>query len=232
MSQFYKFVCDIAAVRNIIKGNIKFTPPEELNDPAELLPIMRRQEVSGSLKILREKGFSEVQFQWLKNQYAILRLLSPETLTLNCPSTIEQANQILRATIFEDLDYMEDQLLRTISLIRTRVGVLSLTQRFDSIPMWAHYAGLAKGYVIRFEGLDTQFAGDATGSLNEVKAVRYVEDVVGMTHDPSTQDDLFFVKLKTGATSRSGALSFPCRVANSTPKATTFGTLIPTALRA
>lgn len=81
MSQFYKFVCDIAAVRNIIKGNIKFTPPEELNDPAELLPIMSWQEVSGSLKILREKGFSEVQFQWLKNQYAILRLLSPETLT-------------------------------------------------------------------------------------------------------------------------------------------------------
>ena len=46
---------------------------------------------------------------------------------------------------------MERQILKTISLIRSRVGVLSLTAQFDSLPMWAHYGALAKGYVLRFE---------------------------------------------------------------------------------
>ena len=60
--------------------------------------------------------------------------------------------------------------------------------------MWAHYGALAKGYVIRFDGLDGEFPGDSTGSLNVVKPVHYVHNLVGMTHDPSTQDNLFFSK--------------------------------------
>jgi hypothetical protein len=51
-------------------------------------------------------------------------------------------------------------------LIRSRVGILSLTERFDSLPMWAHCGAQAKGCVARFDGLEREFVGDATGSLN------------------------------------------------------------------
>ena len=79
--------------------------------------------------------------------------------------------------VYDNLDFMERQLLKTIYLIRSRVGVLSLTARFDSLPMWAHYGALAKGYVVRFDDLDRKFPKDPTGSLNVVKAVNYVEDL-------------------------------------------------------
>ena len=49
---------------------------------------------------------------------------------------------------------------------------------------------------MRFQGLEQEFPGDGTGSLNVVKPVRYVEDLVGLTHDPSTQDNLFFSKFE------------------------------------
>ena len=72
-------------------------------------------------------------------------LLSPETRVLSRPATIELANRTLALPIFDSMDFMEQKLLQTISLIRSRVGILSLTERFDSLPMWAHYGAQAKG---------------------------------------------------------------------------------------
>ena len=61
--------------------------------------------------------------------------------------------------------------------------------------MWAHYADLARGFVVVFENLEQSFKGDETGSLNIPKPVVYAEQFLGMTFDPSTQDRLFFSKL-------------------------------------
>ncbi|MFD2232493.1 DUF2971 domain-containing protein [Phaeospirillum tilakii] len=157
---------------------------------------MNREAVGSSLVAVRENGYTAEQFEWLGCQEAVLRLLSPETRIISRPKTIEQANRTLALPVYDDLDFMEKQLLRTISLIRSRVGVLSLTERFDSLPMWAHYGAQAKGYVVQFEGLDREFQNDPTGSLNVLKPVNYVEDIVGMTHDPCTQDNLFFCKFR------------------------------------
>jgi hypothetical protein len=153
---------------------------------------------------VRRDGYTEKQFEWLGCQEAILRLLSPETRVLSRPTTVKLANNTLALPIYNDLDLIEKRLLKTIMLIRSRVGVLSLTERFDSLPMWAHYGAQAKGYVLRFEGLDQEFCGDATGSLNALKPVEYVEDLIGMTHDPSTQDNIFFSSFKIGSTNMSG----------------------------
>ena len=62
--------------------------------------------------------------------------------------------------------------------------------------MWAHYADQAEGFVVIFEDMDKVFKGDQTGSLNVTKPVDYAEEFLGMTFDPSTQDRLFFSKLK------------------------------------
>jgi hypothetical protein len=175
-------------------GSLKFTTIDELNDPSELMPHMDREAVLASLSNIRTSGYTPRQFEWLGCQEALLRLISPETRVLSRPSTIDQANRTLALPVYDNLDFMERQLLKTIALIRSRVGVLSLTERYDSLPMWAHYGALAKGYVIRLDDLDSEFLEDATGSLNNVKPVSYVDELVGMTHDPSTQDNLFFSK--------------------------------------
>jgi hypothetical protein len=196
MKTLYKFVGSKGAVQAIASGSLKFTKIEELNDPSELVPIMNRDAVRDSLASIRKTGYSEAQFEWLGCQDATLRLLSPETRILSRPASVELANKTLALAVYDNLDFMERQVLQTIKLIRSRVGVLSLTERFDSLPMWAHYGAQAKGYVLRFNDLDQEFPGDATGSLNAVKPVRYVEDLLGLTHDPSTQDNLFFCKFR------------------------------------
>lgn len=196
MSTLYKFVGGQAAVRAIVRGSLKFTRIPELNDPSELAELMDRRAVQASLVEIRANRYTRDQFDWLGCQEATLRLLSPETRILSRPSTIDRANRMLMSPVYDNMEFMERQLLQTISLIRSRLGVLSLTERFDSLPMWAHYGAVAKGYVVRFDDLDRQFPNDATGSLNVVKAVNYVEDLIGMTHDPSSQDNLFFSKFR------------------------------------
>ena len=102
---------------------------------------------------------------------------------------------MLSISAYDNLDYMETKLFRTIESIRAKVGILSLTERYDSLPMWAHYADLARGFAVIFEDLERSFNGDETGSLNVPKPVVYTERFIGMTFDPSTQDRLFFSKL-------------------------------------
>jgi hypothetical protein len=196
MKPLYKFVASRSAALAIADGFLKFTRIEELNDPSELVPLMNRDAVLTSLNILRKKGYTQEQFRWLGCQESILRLLSPETRVLSRPATIAAANRTLALPVYDNLDFMERQLLATISLMRSRVGVLSLTERFDSLPMWAHYAANARGYVVCFQELDREYTGDTTGSLNALKPVRYVDDLLGLTHDPSTQDNLFFCKFQ------------------------------------
>ena len=193
--RLFKFVGSTSAVLNMAKGSLKFTPIEDLNDPSELTPVMDRPAVRASLELLRKNGMTQEQFDWLHHQGAVLDLLSPEEKVLDAPRTLVQANHMLSLSAYENLDYMEKKLFATIKNIRARVGILSLSERYDSLPMWAHYADLARGFVIVLDNLEQSFKGDKTGSLNIPKSVAYADQFIGMTFDPSTQDRLFFSKL-------------------------------------
>jgi hypothetical protein len=182
--QLFKFVATTTAVLNMAKGALKFTPIEELNDPSELSPVMNRPAVRASLESLRENGLTQDQFKWLQREAAVLDLLSPEEKILKAPKTLSEANRILSIAAYDNLDYMERKLFATIQNIRARVGILSLSLRYDSLPMWAHYADLARGFVVVFEDLEKSFNGDETGSLNIPKPVVYAEEFIGMTFDP------------------------------------------------
>ena len=193
--RLFKFAGSKSAVLNMARGSLKFTPLDELNDPSELTPVMDQVAVRSSLELLRINGLTQDQYDWLVRQGAILDLLAPQEKVLNAPKTLAAANRMLSISTYDNLDYMETKLFAAIESIRAKVGILSLSKRFDSLPMWAHYADQAKGFVVIFENLERSFEGDETGSLNVPKPVVYTKRFIGMTFDPSTQDRLFFSKL-------------------------------------
>ena len=79
-------------------------------------------------------------------------------------------------------------------MIASRVGIFCLSKRFDSLPMWAHYANNAAGLAIEFADLDSSFEGDATGVLREPREVVYESEIEGVTFDPRSHESLFFSK--------------------------------------
>jgi Protein of unknown function (DUF2971) len=193
--RLFKYVATIGAATAMAGGSLKFTPIGQLNDPMEVLPIFDEAEVEASLNILRRDGCTEDQFRWMKCQQALLELLAPEMIGIRVPDDRELVNALYRSAVYEHLPFLKRMLIHTIGIIRSKVGVLSLSERAECVPMWAHYANGAAGFVIALDGLEQCFAGDRTGSLNMAKAVDYSNRFLGMTFDPSSQDRLFFSKL-------------------------------------
>lgn len=199
MRKLYKFVKGWDAARYLAQGKLKFTQVGDLNDPAELVPAMNVEAVSESLKNIRHNGYTREQLSWLRYQEKILDRLAPEYKVIPAPKNLDAANMQIRHPIYDDFELMKRVLCSTIDIIKSRVGILSLTERFDCLPMWAHYADLARGCVLGFRGLEAAFPGDDTGSLNIPKQIRYIQNFIGMTFAPETQDNLFFCKFEDWA---------------------------------
>lgn len=193
--RLYKYVASSAAAAALAGGSLKFTPVPELNDPMEVLPFFDEAAVAASLELLRRDGCSEDQLTWLNRQQALLDMLVPSMGFMTVPTDAKTVDALYRFASYDNLPLLRTMLVATIDLIRSKVGILSLSERADCIPMWAHYAAGAAGFVVAIDDLDLRYPGDATGSLNAAKPVVYTERFLGMTFDASTQDRLFFAKI-------------------------------------
>ena len=190
----YKFISSPSAVENIAAGNLKFATIPDLNDPNEMLAEMNDDAVAFSLRELRDTGVTDYQYKWLCHQSATLNRLAPHMHAVPMPVNKEAATRQLKNAFYDNAVNMERLHRRTVKIMQDRVGILSLTTNNQSLPMWAHYANNAAGFVVEFSELESVFRGDDTGSLNALKPVDYYSDFKGMTFDPSTQDRLFFSK--------------------------------------
>jgi len=194
MSSLYKFLGNTAIARSVLAGSIKFTPIAELNDPAELNPTVNHEAVIASLRRLRETGYSQDDLIHLRRQGAVLQALSPYSQAVPVPSTPEEATRLIQSRFYDSTSTLERLLTQTARDIASKVGLFCLSRRFDSLPMWAHYAANATGFAVEFAGLEDEFTGDATGVLRQLREVTYAQEIEGVTFNPKSHESLFFSK--------------------------------------
>ncbi len=196
MLALYKFIADPDVIQFLLKGIVKFTPISELNDPSELVPRMNIDEVKASLSRLRKYGYSEQDITRLRQQGNLLQRLAPQLQAIKVPRTQEAANAVVRSSFYDSIDILEQRLSETAQEMSSKVGLFCLSQRYDALPMWAHYANNAKGLAVEFRDLETVFTGDDTGVLSEPVPVRYEQEKQGVTFDPKSHESLFFTKFQ------------------------------------
>jgi hypothetical protein len=197
MAKMYKFIRDPAIAPKILTGEVKFTPIAELNDPSELNPSLNADAIKASLQKLRERGYSEEEFKDLQRQAALLDLLAPQPIArAQMLTTREDANRRIKESIYDQTSFMEDKMMETTNAISQNVGIFCLSTRYDSLPMWAHYAANASGFVVEFVNLKKHFDWDEKGVLNTPKKVNYDREIASMTFDPRSHESLFFSKFK------------------------------------
>lgn len=194
MQSLYKFVDSPDVAKYFLAGRIKFTPINELNDPSELTSIILPEKVNESLRKLRYLGYSKEDLTHLQRQAAVLRKLAPRFQAIPVPQCVEDANRVIHSSFYNRFEHIERLLNATAKEISEKVGFFCLTKRFDSLPMWAHYAGNATGLVVEFEDIKSVFTGDETGVLWSPTSVRYEKETGGVTFDPRSHDALFFEK--------------------------------------
>jgi hypothetical protein len=196
MPPLYKFISDPAAVRFLLREIIKFTPIPELNDPSELLPNLLPDEVQRSLRHLREHGYSDEDMVHLRKQENLLRRLAPAYKAIDIPVTKELATALIRSQFYDLAPALYQMLNGVAREMSSKVGLFCLAHRYDSLPMWAHYAANANGLVVEFQNLEDVFPGDDTGVLNQPVAVRYERERLGVTFDPRSHESIFFSKFQ------------------------------------
>ncbi|NOS79525.1 MAG: DUF2971 domain-containing protein [Nitrospira sp.] len=196
MPSLYKFIASPEVVQSILGGMVKFTPIAELNDPSELVPNMDMQEVRDSLTRLRAEGYSDVDMLHLQQQEHLLQTLAPRFQAVRAPATKSEASRLIRSSFYDSLSTLEHLLSETAREMSSKVGLFCLSQRFDSLPMWAHYAANASGLAIEFKDLEQVFPGDETGVLRVPTPITYQGESFGVTFDPQSHRSLFFAKFQ------------------------------------
>ena len=217
MTTLYKFIAGPDYIRSLLRGSVKFTPIPDLNDPSELSPVVVEDDVRKSLTRLRLEGYDNQEFADLRKQGHLLKRLAPECMKIPVPSSPEKATELIHSDFFDDIPRLKRMLYDTAQKISSRVGIFCLSERRDSLPMWAHYASNAKGLVVEFEDLDKIFPGDNTGVLWQPIPVYYEQDGMGITFEPRSHESLFFCKFTDWSYEREVRIVLPlddCRQSN------------------
>jgi hypothetical protein len=127
----YKYV-DIARLRWILEGSIRFTQPSAFNDPFELLPEIvipidePERPISVTFDIMAKRRHPPVG--------------EVEHVPDQCRSSDPTSRDIVQQ-------------------LNNLIGILSLSRTSDSLLMWSHYADQYAGAVIEFDGGHDFFAG-------------------------------------------------------------------------
>jgi hypothetical protein len=194
MTALYKFVSDPDVAQFLLKGVAKFTPIPELNDPSELSPSLVVEAVKTSLARLRREGYTDEDIVHLRQQGCLFQRLAPQFQAVDVPRSPEQANALIRSSFYDSLPRLERLLLATAREMSSKVGLFCLSLRYDSLPMWAHYAANASGIAVEFRDLDKVFRGDETGVLQKPISVRYDREHSGVSFEPKSYETIFFSK--------------------------------------
>ena len=89
--------------------------------------------------------------------------------------------------------------------IASNVGLFCLSRRFDSLPMWAHYAVNATGFAVEFTDLESEFTV-MLQAFYANREVTYAQEIEGVTFDPEITRVSFsfqntWTELRTGGSS-------------------------------
>lgn len=196
MAQFFKYINDNSdALRSLLDGHVKFTPIPELNDPSELVPKCNPCEIHASLERLRKDGHSDDDMKYLCQQGRLLQRLASPPSAFNIPKSKEEADAMIRSPRYNRTQSLVEYLRKIVDDMSSQIGLLCLSSRRNSLPMWAHYAGNATGLIVEFADLESTFQGDETGILSKPIPVKYDKDVTkGVTFKPKSHETLFFFK--------------------------------------
>lgn len=129
---------------------LRITQPAELNDPFEFLPAI--PTIDDFLEILK-KIYTENIALIEKSKLEKSKKSELKNVQLR-----EYKTQVNKLKNNEDGNVKTHFLENAVKNLNTHLGILSLTRRWDSTLMWAHYTNSHKGLCIGFNSQDPYFS--------------------------------------------------------------------------
>lgn len=142
----YKYV-DIAGLKRVLQGSVRFTQPSAFNDPFELLP---------EVVVPNDEGAKQLSFSFdVRAQRRQPPPGAPNEVSDGC-----QASDAVSRDIVQQLNSL--------------IGILCLSRVSDSLLMWSHYADQYAGAVVEFDGSHEFFDGQINVEYRPLRPLRDV----------------------------------------------------------
>ena len=148
----YKYV-NPARIDIIKSGRIGFSEPMVFNDPFEMLPYFKSISEEDDFKKVFN-AFGEVEKEkFISCLFEVLQPLSRGIISFEkFQAEVKSAWPEMEEQFTKSQDKIMSDFRAMLKLeIGTRFGVLSLTENYNNLLMWAHYAQNHEGFIIEFD---------------------------------------------------------------------------------
>ncbi len=137
----YKYL-PIKRLKYLENELLRFTQPSDLNDPFECYPIypskeeyvdFLKKELKKEIEKIKKKNLGKRRTNYFINN-----------------STEKYNSEIIKVINNEKENSREKYIQNSIQNLNSKLGILSLSRRWDSTLMWSHYTNSHKGFCIGF----------------------------------------------------------------------------------
>ncbi len=167
----YKYLSDERVINVFEEGLIRFTPPEFFNDPFESLPNVMGAFSKELVDSLFMGVLNDSTYKWLTQNISEDNKSSLERLKniLNKgDESIKEMYEAFRGTKEKDFsEFMK-------SYWNKQLGILSLSEEYDNLTMWSHYANDHKGFLLGFDSNLSITENEQI--LNKPRKIRYTNN--------------------------------------------------------
>jgi hypothetical protein len=187
---------------------LRFTQASEFNDLFELAPPL-----VGIFPPGLEEGILSLFIPYVHGCIGALERQISTRLSLR-PGAFHVLNRAIDSPITTSLfiEYLKswidhhnsriapDSGIRCQQALSERLGILSLSEQFDSLPLWSQYGDCHRGFVLELNSDTSFFHRQHIGAVGTVQKVRYVESRQALvTYDPTGSFWSVFNNLLTDA---------------------------------
>ncbi|WP_084679877.1 DUF2971 domain-containing protein [Curvibacter lanceolatus] len=185
----YKYMSNRSFLSNLM---VRFTPPNELNDPRELAPRIHIKNPDQYADAIIARNFQPGYIRLLLENPT---MTEAEALS-RCRAASKQIFQKYRSNDEDISKMMFDIVTRTTN---ENIGIFSLTETNNNELMWAHYANSHTGFAVGFD-TETNFFSRRSNDpklCGELTNVFYSDKAPTVYFEPGVMEipkNLFFTK--------------------------------------
>jgi Protein of unknown function (DUF2971) len=198
----YKYMSSKSALRLFQTGMLRFTQPSEFNDPFEMQPFLKGLADEPTLEDQFHNGFGktlDVQIDNLLQKWNLgddqKAQIDRKALKLAVQARAPQGLELFK--LFDRIvtPVISRQIYQTSN---ENLGMLCLTEKPDSLLMWAHYADYHRGAVIEFDETHEFFNRRVSSEddFRHFRKVMYTENRPNLFLNEFSAVDFFYFKSK------------------------------------
>lgn len=122
---------------------LRFTQPLDLNDPFEWMPVLpSKEEIISIIEIVAKENLQLIE----------QKSSSRESRRKNIVEYTKKYKDSIRSVENDEPNNFKEQFFtRAITSLGSKLGIFSLSRRWNSALMWAHYTNSHKGFCIGFD---------------------------------------------------------------------------------